>query len=73
MEGHKISESNRSAVELCLLSEAGTFVRNMDPMKKDNKERAFFAKYVSIIDEIEDDQFKDKELVRENAPWVQGC
>jgi len=45
----------------------------MDPMKKDNKERAFFAKYVSIIDEIEDDQFKDKELVRENVPWVQGC
>jgi len=73
MEGHKISESNRAAVELCLLSEAGTFVRSMDPMKKDNKERAFFAKYVSIIDEIEDDQFKDKELVRENVPWVQGC
>ena len=42
MEGHKISESNRAAVELCLLSEAGAFVRNMDPMKKDIKERAFF-------------------------------
>ena len=73
MEGYKISELNRAAVELCLLSETGTFVQNMDPMKKDNKERAFFAKYVSIIDKIEDDQFKDKELVRENAPWVQGC
>ena len=33
MEGHMISESNRAAVELCLLSEAGAFVRNMDPMK----------------------------------------
>jgi hypothetical protein len=32
MEGHKISKSNRAAVELCLLSEAGAFVRNMDPM-----------------------------------------
>jgi hypothetical protein len=42
MEGHKISESNRAAVELCLLSEAGAFVRNMDPMKKDKKERFFF-------------------------------
>jgi hypothetical protein len=42
MEGQKISESNRAAVELCLLSEAGAFVRNMDPMKKDIKERAFF-------------------------------
>jgi hypothetical protein len=67
MKGHKISESNRAAVELCLLSEAGAFVRNMDPMKKDKKERAFFAKYLSIIDEIEDDQFENKENpVREN-------
>ncbi len=32
MEGHKISESSRAAVELCILSEAGAFVRNMDPM-----------------------------------------
>jgi len=66
MEAHKISEWNRAAVEICLLSEAGTFVRNMDPMKKDNKERAFFGKYISIINDIEDDQFEDEELVREN-------
>ena len=26
MEGHEISESNRAAAELCLLSEAGAFV-----------------------------------------------
>jgi len=57
MEGHKISESNRTAVEICLLSEAGAFVQNMDPMKKDIKERAFFAKYISIVNEIEDNQF----------------
>ena len=67
MEGHKISESNRAAVELCLLSEAGAFVRNMDPMKKDKKRGLFFAKYLSTIDEIEDDQFENKENpVREN-------
>ena len=65
MEGHKICEANRAAVEICLLSEAGAFVRNMDPMKKDSKEGAFFAKYLSIIDEIEDDQFEDTGLVRE--------
>jgi len=41
MEGHKISKSNRAAVELCLLSEAGAFVRNMDPMKKDKKDSVF--------------------------------
>ena len=66
MEGHKISESNCSAIKLCLLSEAGAFVCNMDPMKKDKKERAFFAKYLSIVDEIEDEQFKDEESVRES-------
>ncbi len=65
MGGHKIGESNRASVELCILSEAGAFVHNMDPMKKDKKEKAFFAKYVSIIDEIEDEDFKDA-LVRNN-------
>jgi len=65
MDGHKIRESNRAAVELCLLSEAGAFVRNMDPMKKDIKERAFFDKYISIVNEIEDDQFVDETFVRE--------
>jgi hypothetical protein len=61
------SQKLKTAVELCLLSEAGAFVRNMDPMKKDKKERFFFAKYLSIIDEIEDDQFEDTEnQVREN-------
>ena len=66
MKGHKISESNRAAVKICLLSETGNFVRNMDPMKKDIKERAFFAKYISIVHEIEDDQFANKALAREN-------
>ncbi len=73
MEGHKISMSNRAAVEICLLSEAGTFARNMDPMKKDKKERAFFAKYISLADEIEDDQFEDKGFVRETLRRQYKC
>ncbi len=40
-------------------------MRNMDPMKKDIKERAFLAKYISIVGKIEDDQFVNKALVRE--------
>jgi hypothetical protein len=31
-------------VELCTFIEAGTAVRNMDPMKKENKEKAHYAK-----------------------------
>ena len=66
LEGHKISMLNWAAVKLCLLSEAGAFWCNMDPIKKDKKERAFFAKYLSVIDEIEDEQIEDEEFVREN-------
>jgi hypothetical protein len=65
MEGHKIGESNCASVELCILSRAGAFVCNMDPMKKDKKENAFFTKYVSINDEIQDEEFEDA-LVRNN-------
>jgi hypothetical protein len=60
MEGHKNGKSNCASVKLCILSEAGAFVRDMDPMKKDKKEKAFFAKYVSIIKEIEDEEFENE-------------
>jgi hypothetical protein len=41
MEGHKIGKSICASVELGILSEAGAFVRDMDLMKKDKKEKAF--------------------------------
>ena len=59
MEGKKISEANRAAVEVCISVEAGAAVRSMDPMKKEKKENAFYNKYMGILDEIEDDQFAD--------------
>jgi len=64
MDGNKISEANRAAVEVCISVEAGAAVRSMDPMKKEKKEKAFFDKYMDILDEIEDDQF-DHECVRQ--------
>ena len=64
MDGNKISEANRAAVEVCISVEAGAAVRSMDPMKKDKKERAYFNRYMGILDEIEDDQFGN-ESVRE--------
>ena len=42
--------------------EAGAAVRGMDPMKKEKKERVYFAKYAAIIDEIEDSMFSDEHL-----------
>ncbi len=52
MERALISEENHKAVELVIMIEAGTTVREMDPMKKETKEKAFLNSYVSIIQEI---------------------
>ena len=41
-----ISEDNCKAVELVVMVEAGTTVREMDPMKKEVKEKAFLNSYV---------------------------
>jgi hypothetical protein len=58
MEQVQISEDNRKAVELAIMVEAGTTVREMDPMKKEVKENAFLNSYVSIIQEIPDERFE---------------
>jgi hypothetical protein len=59
MEGIKISHQNRKAVELVILVEAGTFVCNMDPMKKSKREEVLLSKYMNIMNEIEDVLFED--------------
>ena len=41
-----------------IMVEAGTTVREMDPMKKEMKEKAFLNSYVSIIQEIPDEGFE---------------
>ena len=65
MDGNKISEANRAAVEVCISVEAGAAVRSMDPMKKEKKENAFYNKYMGILDEIEDDRFDDESVRHE--------
>jgi hypothetical protein len=52
MERGLITEDNHKAVELAIMVEAGINVREMDPMKKGTKEKAFLNSYVSIIQEI---------------------
>jgi hypothetical protein len=59
MDGNKIDQQNRKAVELAILVEAGTVVRNMDPMKKATREQVLLRKYIEIIQEIEDGCFED--------------
>jgi hypothetical protein len=62
MDGNKVSGANRAAVEVCILVETGAAVRSMDPMKKEKKEKAFFNKYMGILDKIEDDQLKNDSI-----------
>ena len=62
MDGNKISEATRAAVEVCISVEAGAAVRSMDAMRKEKKETAFFNKYMGILEEIEDDQFEDESV-----------
>jgi len=58
MERAQISEDNRKAVELAIMVEAGTTIREMDPMKKEVKEKAFLNSYESIMQEIPDEHFQ---------------
>jgi hypothetical protein len=57
MEQALISEENRKAVGFVIMIEAGTTIREMDPMKKETKEKAFLNSYVRIIQEIPDEGF----------------
>jgi hypothetical protein len=62
MEWVLISELNCKAVELAIMVEAGTNVREMDPMKKDLKEEAFLNSFVSIIWEIPDEHLDNEAI-----------
>jgi hypothetical protein len=59
MDGNKIDQQNRKAVELAILVEAVTVVCNMDPMKKATCEQVLLRKYIELIQEIEDGCFED--------------
>ena len=43
MERALISQTNCKAVELAIIVESGTNVREMNPMKRDLKEKAFLT------------------------------
>ena len=58
MEWAIVTEGNCKAVELAIMVEVGTTVREMDPMKKEAKEKAFLHSYVSIIEKILDKHLK---------------
>ncbi len=46
MDGNRISNCNRKAVELGIFAEAGTYVRGLDPMKRQKQEDVFMRKCI---------------------------
>ncbi len=52
LDAMQISESNHKAIELTIMVESSTAVRNMDPMKKDACKQVFLNTYVGIIEKI---------------------
>ena len=62
LNGSRISHINHKAVKLAILAEAGTYVRGLDPMKRAKQEDIFMRKYLHIVNNIDDELFKNKEL-----------
>jgi hypothetical protein len=44
MERHPIGEENRKSVELAIMVEAGSIVREMGTMTKERREQAFYIR-----------------------------
>ena len=59
MDGALINQQNHEAVKLAILVDAGTVVRDMDPMKKATREQVLHRKYLEIINKFEDNCFED--------------
>jgi hypothetical protein len=59
MERYPISEDNRRCVELAIMVEAGSIVREMGTMTKERREQAFHLEYMNLISEIPSERFVD--------------
>ena len=72
LEGAKITQQNCKAVERVILVESGTYVWNMDAMKKAKREEALLRKYVSIINEIDNNCCKEDSVRRDMCNRYKG-
>ena len=62
MERHLICEENRGTVELAVMVEAGSIVREMGTMTKEKREAAYFDEYLHMLREIPDEMFFDESI-----------
>ena len=65
MERVPISEENRGTVELAVMVEAGSIVREMGTMTKERRESAYYEEYMNVLHDIPHELFAEG-TVREN-------
>ena len=73
LDGEKISHSIRKAVECVILIEGGTYIRNLNPMKKPQMVALLLNKYQSLIEDIEDHHFSSNNVREDMLRGYKGA
>ncbi len=73
MERRLINEGNRKTVELAIMIEAGTLVRDRHQMKKEERERLFLSEYMNLIRTILDSNFESAVIRTEMLRYYKGA
>jgi hypothetical protein len=72
MERIPISEENRGTVELAVMVEVGTIVREMGTMTKERRETAYHDEYMSLLHDIPYELFEDMRVREHMLKWFKG-
>ena len=62
MERYSISDENCRSVELAIMVEAGSIVREMGTMTKERREQAYYQEYMSLISDIPNERFEEDDV-----------
>jgi hypothetical protein len=73
MERMKITMENRMAVEIAIMVEAGSTMREMGTMKKEAKEKSFYDLYMGLIMEMPDEYFDDSSVRKSMLERFKGA
>ena len=73
MERRLINEGNRKTVELAIMIEAGSLVRDRHQMKKEERERLFLSEYMNLIRTIPDSNFESAVVRAEMLRYYKGA
>jgi hypothetical protein len=73
MERRVICDGNRKTVELAIMIEAGSMVRERHQMKKEERERTFLSQYSNIICSIPNSNFKGPSVCQEMLCYYKGA